>query len=695
MAKVPATGKPGRNAPCPCGSGLKYKRCCGRTTGQAGSPPRGALQPDVDTLLERARFLQHSGQLPEAARAVAQILAANPRHGTALHMLGLITHERGNSQQALGLLARAVSVAPSEPVFRNNYGELLRLSGEYVDALAQFDKALFLLPHYESAANNKALALLALGRHREAVAVLKGALAHHPASATLHDNLGYALQARGDFGSAVEHHQKALAIAPDMVSARVNLGSAYQHQARFSDAVASYQAALEVSATTSPALHNLGICYQELGDVEQAIGYLEQALGIEPGNADLLGDYVFARHHLSPSFTPELLALSKRWARLFRPTKPVQGLSALRAGTRRPGISIGYLSPFALASTTYFSEAVITRHSADFNVYYYATSPDADRKQPWSEVPRSQWRDISLLSDEKANQRIRKDKIDILIDLAGNVRGHRLRLLTHKPAPVIITWTESFYTTGCEQVDYFLSDHCSSLPDHQRWFSERLAELPHYRFCYAPPPYAPEVGPPPKQTTGYVTFGCFTHAAKITREVIAVWARILVRLSDARLVLKWKSYGEATARDRIVGLFHQHGVSADRIELRSHSDHRTMLEQYNDLDIALDTFPQNGGLTTCEAIWMGVPVVCLLGNTVVARQSACMLKAMGCEDTIAHSLDAYVDRAVALAEDINALSALRAGLRESMRQSPLCDAGSFVEDLESVYRGIWQKQCSQ
>ena len=296
-----------------------------------------------------------------------------------------------------------------------------------------------------------------------------------------------------------------------------------------------------------------------------------------------------------------------------------------------------------------------------------------------------------MKEDEEAERRIRKDKVHILVDLAGNVRGHRLGLLARKPAPVTITWTESFYTTGSKHVDFFLSDPCSSPVDSQAWFTEKLLTLSHLRFCFSPPEYAPAVGPLPANTNGYVTFGCFTHVAKITPQVIEAWAQILMSLSDAKLVLKWKAYTELAARKRIIDAFEQHGVTAERIEFRTHSAHRDMLAEYNDLDIALDTFPYNGGLTTAEALWMGIPVLCLRGETVVGRQSACMLQALGCEDTIADSVDAYVERAVALAQQSETLAALRSHLRERMAASPVCDANAFVQDLESLYRSVWRQ----
>lgn len=688
-----ASGKPGRNDPCPCGSGLKYKKCCGRGGNRPVATPRGSPAPAVGAVLEQAHALYRSGQLTQSAQMLLQVLSVAPRHAATLHLLGIIRHQLGDLQQARRLLSRATSSAPAEPVYRNSYGEILRLSGNYAEALAQFDKALSLSPRYESAANNKALALLGLGRQGEALAVLKAAVGDHPQSATLHDNLGYALQATGDFDRAADHHEQALSIAPDLVSARVNLGSAYQSQGRYADAMACYRAVPQAPEAIPLALHNLGICYQELGDVEQAVLYMEQALAEEPRNADLLGDYVFARHHVSSHYSAELLDLSARWADLFEPAGETRSRGTHHASAARARLTIGYLSPFALASTRYFNESAITRHSAEFDVFYYATSPQAGREEPWSQLPRSRWRDISRLSDEEASRRIRRDKVDILIDLAGNVRGHRLGLLARKPAPVAITWTESFYTTGSKHIDFFLSDACSSPGTLQPWFTEQLVALPHMRFCYSPPGHAPGVGPLPKLTNGYATFGCFTHVAKITRQVVEVWARILMSLTDARLILKWKSYAEAAARERVIELFAQQGMTADRIEFRSHSAHRQMLAEYNDLDIALDTFPYNGGLTTAEALWMGVPVLCLRGDTVIGRQSACMLRVIGCEDTVVDSLDTYVERALALAGDSDALATLRAGLRERMATSPLCDASTFVGDLELLYKHAFRQCC--
>lgn len=692
MSQGRAAGRPGRNDPCPCGSGEKYKRCCGRAAREA--PRRGAGGPQVSAagLMDQAERLYRAGRPQESAERLGRVLAQDPRHAQALHLLGIVRHGLGDREQALRLLARAVSSAPREPVYRNSYGEVLRLGGDHAAALKQFDRALVLDPRHEGAANNKALALLGLGRSEEAAALIRHALRHHPRSALLHDNLGYVLQAAGALKEAAGHHRQALEIDPRRLSALVNLGSAYQSEGRYGEAMGCYERVLEHSGDAAVALHNLGICHQELGDIELALDYMERALALEPLNPDVLGDTIFARHHMAMSYTPELLEASRRWARLHGPSgdaRPV-GPSPRPRASRRP-LTLGYLSPFALASTRYFNESVITRHSDDFHVVFYGTSPQATRGEPWSEIPRARWRDISHLSDAEAAGLIRRDKVDILVDLAGNVRGHRLGVLARRPASMILTWTESFYTTGCEAVDYFIGDDCSAPEAFAQWFTEDLARLPHMRFCYAPPAYAPPVGPPPRRSNGYTTFGCFTHAAKITPPVLDVWARILNAAGEARLVLKWKSYAEAAGRERILAGLARHGVGTERIEFRPHSDHRRMLAEYNDIDVALDTFPYNGGLTTAEALWMGVPVLSLLGDTVIGRQSACMLKLVGREDVVTDKPAAYVERAVALERDSECLDVDRNALRECMRRSPLCDAEAFTQDLESLYRELWER----
>ncbi len=265
----------------------------------------------------------------------------------------------------------------------------------------------------------------------------------------------------------------------------------------------------------------------------------------------------------------------------------------------------------------------------------------------------------------------------------------------HRPAPVQIKWVGmQNHSTGLAEMDWIITDRWETPPDHAPFYSERLLLMPDGYVCYSPPPYAPDVVPLPALTNGHITFGCFNNTAKITPLVIATWSRVLRATPNARLVLKAHQFAEAATTDRFRAAFAAHGIAADRLDLRNGSPHRDLLAQYGAIDIVLDPFPYSGGLTTCEALWMGVPTVTVPGETFASRHSASHMSNAGLPDWVAPDLDAYVARAAAAASDIPALATLRATLRTQVRTSPLCNAPRFGHNLGVALRRAWQDWCA-
>jgi predicted O-linked N-acetylglucosamine transferase (SPINDLY family) len=310
-----------------------------------------------------------------------------------------------------------------------------------------------------------------------------------------------------------------------------------------------------------------------------------------------------------------------------------------------------------------------------------------------------QWRSIAELDDAAAAQRIVADGIDVLVDLAGHAPGNRLQLFARRPAPVQVTWLDYFDTTAIATMDALVTDPVSTPPDlvsrgAQR-FTERLAYLPHARLCYAPPPFAPAEAPLPAQRAGRITFGCFGRADKMLPEVIALWSLVLAAVPGSALVLKNDACDVAPVRERMLASFAAGGIDAERIVFRGPSTHAEMLAEYAAIDIALDTFPYNGGATTCDALWMGIPVITLAGETMIARQGAALLTAAGHPEWIAADPAAYVRIARDLAAGVPALSATRATLRGELARSALCDADAFARDLHAALRQEWVRWCEE
>ena len=300
------------------------------------------------------------------------------------------------------------------------------------------------------------------------------------------------------------------------------------------------------------------------------------------------------------------------------------------------------------------------------------------------------WYDAWTDDDEALAARIRADRIDILVDLAGHTPGGRLLVLARKPAPVIATWLDYFDTTGLDAVDYLVGDPVSTPEDGSQRFSERVIRIDPCRLCYSPPAFAPDVAPAPALRNRFVTFGCFNRRSKITPEVISSWSTILNALPAARLVIKNAAMADARMRESMLRAFERCCGERDRVELRAHSPHATMLAEYADVDIALDPYPYNGGLTTCGALWMGVPVLAIEGDSMIGRQSAALLAAAGLGDWVVRDEAALLKSAIDRAGDVGALAALRDGMRARLGDSPLLKGQAFARKFGEALLAMWR-----
>ena len=306
------------------------------------------------------------------------------------------------------------------------------------------------------------------------------------------------------------------------------------------------------------------------------------------------------------------------------------------------------------------------------------------------------WHDVDALSDPALAAKARALGIDILIDLGGYGDSGRMTACAHRMAPVQVKWVGmQNHSSGLAEMDWIITDRWETPPELAHLYSERLLRLPDGYVCYSPPPYAPDVATLPAVANGHITFGCFNNLAKVTPRVIAVWCGIMRRLPGSRLVMKAHQFADESTRERILAGFAVHGVAASRIELRGPSRHRTFIGQYNDIDIVLDPFPYSGGLTTCEALWMGVPTVTLAGEIFASRHSVSHLSNAGLDDWVASDVASYADLAVAKASDIAALATLRSGLRARVKASPLCDAPRFGRNLGKALRTAWRDWCAR
>lgn len=535
------------------------------------------------------------------------------------------------------------------------------------------------------------------GNHWTALELIQQALQHDPLSAEAHHNLGFNLERLGDFVQASESYERALALKPDYPEACNNLGNVRGELGRWSEAIEQYRRVLSLKPDHAPAYNNLGIALLNQRRIDEAVAAYRRALELDPAHSAAYSNLLFALNHDPRVDHDQLFAEHKLWAAAH--ACPLESRRTDYANAREAGrrLRIGYVSgDFCQHSVSAFFEALLEGHDGrQIETFCYANHHRVDDLTRRLEGKSGHWSAITGDSDVVAAERIRGDRIDILVDLSGHTARNRLKLFALKPAPIQVTWLGYPNTTGLDAIDYRITDDMADPKGRaDRLHSERLVRLKRCFLCYRPPEHAPAIGTLAAHAAGHVTFGSFNNLTKVTSDVVRTWARILRLVPDSRLFLKARQLADKEVREEFASRFAADGVGRDRLQLSpivvSKQEH---LGTYRRCDIALDTFPYNGATTTCEALWMGVPVVSLAGDRHAGRVGASLLKAVALDDLVAANEDAYVSRAVALANDLDGVSALRAGLRERMRRSELCDGAAFAAAMETAYREMWLAWC--
>ena len=549
-----------------------------------------------------------------------------------------------------------------------------------------------LLPlHARSAAScyRRATAARESGDWTRAIAWYRRVLDAAPDHAEAHNDLGIALCAVKDFAGARAAFARALDLRAGFVSAQVNLGQLLQSEFHdYRAAALHYREALAVEPAQMQARHNLALVLYERGLVEEAMACLRETLRRAPGDALAHEFMLFMSHALAQRDADEWHAEHCRWGQ-----RQAQGIArqvhAPADAARR--LRIGYVSAdLREHATAGFMLPILALHDRkNFDVFCYSNSDEADARTSEMQQQVHGWRNIDGVDDARAAQLILADGIDILVDLSGHTRGNRLGVFARKPAPVQISYLGYLDTSGMPAMDYRISDAVADPPGvSERLHSERLLRLPQTLWCYQPPVDAPAVAPLPAERNGFITFGSFNHVAKLNARVLNVWAELLQRVPASRLQLLAMPDEETAARIRAVLV--NYGIDAARIRSLPRLARAQYWPMYAEADIALDPFPYTGGATSCDALWMGLPVVSLAGDFGFARSAATVLVNAGLAQFVAEDERQYLDIALRLAGAVPELADLRRGLRERLARSPLLDAPRFVAALEQLYRAAWR-----
>jgi protein O-GlcNAc transferase len=668
------------------------RRAAAKLGGMKGNSS-AAVPPDIAALFGAAVTHHLSGRLAEAEAQCRCVLEAAPRHADATHLLGVIALQAGRHDLAVELIRRATQLNGSNPNYFSDLGNVCFALGDLDAAVAACREVIRLAPDDAGGHCNLGTALSHLGRLDEAIAAYGVALRIKPDHARAPGNLGVALYHQGKHDAAVAAYRAALRINPDDANVHCNLGAALYHQGKLTEAVAAYRAALRVKPDYAKAICNLGTALADQGKRDEAVAAYREAILLKPDYAEAGSNLLLCLNYDERCSNAELFDEHRAWAHRHGHAAPLPVTYANEPSTEKR-LKVGYVSPdFRGHSVAFFLEPLLKHHNRkEIELFCYAEVNWPDAVTERFKALADRWRVTVGMSDTALAERIRHDAIDILVDLAGHMAKNRLPVFSRKPSPVQVTWLGYPNTTGLETVDYRLVDAVTD-PEGEAdaWASETPVRLPGGFLCYGAPGGVPAPGPPPCLTTGSITFGSFNNPTKLSGATLDAWATLLARLPVARLVLKGRPFADATVQGSLLQALTARGVAAKRIELLSWlPDGAAHLALYDRIDIALDPFPYNGTTTTCEALWMGVPVVTLRGDRHAGRVGATLLTQVGLTDLVAGSAAEYVGIAVTLAGNSARLKDLRSTLRSRMAASPLCDAPAFARKIESAYRAMWR-----
>ncbi len=641
----------------------------------------------------------HLDRFAEAITAFNGEIAVNPGHGPAVAEIGTCLARTGRTRDGIPYLQEGLRLFPNMPLAQYSLGLALLTENRRAEALEALDKALTLDGAYADAYRTRGLAYALDGQYERSVADLQ-------AAATLESsNFQAILELAATFGKAERDRQAgqlfemAAKVAPDTALPQYIYGQFLINHRQYEKGLDYVDRALELDPLHAESYVGRGFGYLGQGRIEEAVAAFRRAGELRPDDAAVAGTLLFALQHKPEVGRAELLREHKKWAALYR-----QGIVTDRfafahaadpARLPRIGIVSADMHRHAVAYLTVRAFEQLAIRGFPIVAFHTGRVEFEDDMTERFKAASAAWHEVADRDDEAFLRLIAEEKIDILFDLAGHTAGNRLGVFARRAAPVQLGWAGYVGTVGLDSYDGLIADAVEIPPDHDASYVEPAIRLPDCYVCYQPPADPPAVAPLPCLTDGRFTFGCFNRPAKLNPRLAALWARILEQVPDSRLLLVYGGLGEASTKKAVSDVLAAGGVPLEWVDLVGHSEQAQVVAAYGQVDLALDPFPYSGGVTTLEALWMGVPTVTLVGDTFAGRHAASHLTAAGLPEFCATTPDDYLALAVDWSRRPQDLADLRRTLRDRLAASPLCDAPRFGRNLGHALTGLWRDWCAE
>jgi predicted O-linked N-acetylglucosamine transferase (SPINDLY family) len=657
---------------------------------------RRALQVDPQSAAARCALAAALAALQWHAEALAcydDLIALKPDFVDAHLNRGKLLSRLGRFAEAIASFDNAIAIHPQHVDALINKGEALHYLGRFADAMTCYNEILAAKPAHVAALINRGCALKDLQRANEAIAEFDLALAIAPNDVVALINRGETMLVLKRTAEAIESFDRVISINPNHVLAWLRRANALMLTKKVNDALDACQRALAIQPNAPNAFTQIGQCHALLGDPDAAVSFFDRSLAIKPDDDIALVNRIFSLDFSRDGGYARHQAARSEWWRQIG-SKIAAEHPPRHDNDRDPArrIVLGYVSAdFRRHSAAYSFRPVLENHDKSrFELICYSVSPIEDAVTGSFRHIADQWRDVSQWSDDRLADCIRADKVDILIDLSGHTDGNRMRTFARKPAPIQVTAWGDGTGTGLPTIDYLFSDPVRAPLQVRHLFAEQIYDLP-CSIIIEPPPAELRAFEPPAVSNGYVTYGVFTRASRLSNAVVEVWARILRSDVSSRLLIKDYLLNDVAIQTKLTDNFAAHGIASDRISLIGSTSREEHLAAYRRIDICLDPFPHGGGVSTWEALHMGVPVVTKLGGGLSSRLGGAILSAIDMSDWVAADDDHYVE--IALRSTPDRLRTIRNELPDLIGRR--CSPATYTRAVEEAYRTMWERYCAQ